>query len=215
MTVGLRPILPPLAFASPRPHALLPMKRRRKADRSRCPLRLSRGSARRTLLPQLTKRADNRAGGPTKLGGRINTNITDDMRSGPDRRPRGRFNADRPFREQPRIPQNGQAFDSNAPNIKIRGSAHQIFERYLALAREATANGDRIAAENFYQHAEHYFRINNARRESNQHGTTPRPTTPADVEMNSTEADSREVDVDRFQPQWDGQDSVSSETSTH
>src|SRR5258708_6678043 len=100
-------------------------------------------------------------------------------------------------------------FDSNGPNIKIRGSAHQIFERYLALAREATANGDRIAAENFYQHAEHYFRVNNARREGNQLGTPPRPTTPAGVEMNSSEADSREVDQDRFQPQWDGDDSVS------
>jgi Domain of unknown function (DUF4167) len=105
-------------------------------------------------------------------------------------------------------------FDSNGPNIKIRGSAYQIFERYLALAREATASGDRIAAENFYQHAEHYFRINNARREGNQQGTPPRPTTPADVEMNSSEADSREVDQDRFQPQWDGDDSVSSETPT-
>ena len=63
--------------------------------------------------------------------------------------------------------------------------------------------------------AEHYFRINNARRESNQQGTTPRPTTSADVEMNSSEADSREVDVDRFQPELDGEDSVSSETSTY
>ena len=166
-------------------------------------------------MPQPTKKADNRGGRPAKLGGRINTNITDDMRSGPDRRPRGRFNANRPFREQPRIPQNGQTFDSNGPNIKIRGSAHQIFERYLALAREATANGDRIAAENFYQHAEHYFRINNARREGDQQGTPPRPTTPADVEMSSSDADLREVDVDRFQPQWDGDDSVASETSTH
>src|SRR5271166_6646695 len=136
------------------------------------------------------------------------------MRSGPDR-PRGRFNANRPFKQQPRGAQNNQTFDSNGPNIKIRGSAHQIFERYVALAREATASDDRIAAENFYQHAEHYFRINNARREGDQEGTPRRPTTPADVEMNSSEADSREVDGDRFQPQWDDEDSVSSETSTH
>jgi len=136
------------------------------------------------------------------------------MRSGRDQRPHGRFNANRPFNQQPRISQSNQTFDSNGPNIKIRGSAHQIFERYLALAREATASGDRIAAENFYQHAEHYFRVDNARRESNQQGTPQRPTTPADVEMNP-EADSREVDVDRFEPRWDGEDSVSSETSTH
>jgi hypothetical protein len=137
------------------------------------------------------------------------------MRSGSDQRPRGRFNANRPFKQQPRTPQNNQTFDSSGPNIKIRGSAYQIFERYLALAREATANDDRIAAENFYQHAEHYFRVNNARREGNQQGTPPRPTTPADTEMNSSEADPREVDVDRFHAQWDGEDSVSSDTSTH
>jgi hypothetical protein len=135
------------------------------------------------------------------------------MRSGPDQRPRGRFNANRPVKHAPRVPQNNQTFESNGPNIKIRGSAYQIFERYLALAREATASGDRIAAENFYQHAEHYFRINNARREGNQQGMPPRPTTPVDLEMNSSEADAREVD--RFEPQWDGDDSVSSESSTH
>jgi Domain of unknown function (DUF4167) len=136
------------------------------------------------------------------------------MRSGRDQRPRDRFNVDRPFNQLPRNPQNNQTLGSNGPNIKIRGNAHQIFERYLALAREAAASGDRIAAKNFYQHAEHYFRIDNARRESNQRGTPPRPTTPADVEMNS-EADSSEVNVDRFQPQWDGEDAISSETSTH
>ena len=123
----------------------------------------------------------------------------DDIRSGRDQRPRGRFNANRSFNQQLRTPRNNQIFDSNEPNIKIRGSAHQIFERYLALAREATASGDRIAAENFYQHAEHYFRIDNARRESNQQWTLSRLTSPADVETNS-EADSRDVDGDRFQP---------------
>ena len=93
------------------------------------------------------------------------------MKSGQDQRPRGRFNPNRPFKQQPRGPQNNQTFDSNGPNIKIRGSAYQIFERYLGLAREATASGDRIAAENFYQHAEHYFRTNNARREGKPNRT--------------------------------------------
>jgi hypothetical protein len=134
------------------------------------------------------------------------------MRSGPDQRPRGRFNANRPFKQQPRSPQNNQTFDSNGPNIKIRGNAYQIFERYLALAREATAGGDRVAADNFYQHAEHYFRINNARREGNHQEMPLRPTTPADDEMNSSEADSREVD--RSEPQWDGDGSVFLDPST-
>jgi Domain of unknown function (DUF4167) len=89
------------------------------------------------------------------------------MRSGPDQRSRGRFNANRPFRQQPRGPQNSQTFDSNGPDVRVRGTAHQIFERYIALAREAATAGDRIAAENCYQHAEHYFRINNAGRDRN------------------------------------------------
>jgi len=43
------------------------------------------------------------------------------------------------------------------------GNAHRHYERYLALAREATLNGDVIEAENCYQHAEHYFRVMNNR----------------------------------------------------
>ena len=39
------------------------------------------------------------------------------------------------------------------------GNVHRNYERYLALAREATMNGEVIEAENFYQHAEHYFRV--------------------------------------------------------
>jgi hypothetical protein len=80
------------------------------------------------------------------------------------------------------MPHRIQTFDSNGPNVKIRGNAYQVFERYVALAREAAASGDRIAAENLYQHAEHYFRVMNANGETNLHGA-PRPTTPADVEM--------------------------------
>src|SRR5437879_1668564 len=108
------------------------------------------------------------------------------MRPGSDQRSRGRYNGNRPHHQPPRTPQRNHFFDSNGPNIKIRGSAHQIFERYVALAREAAIGDDRIAAENFYQHAEHYLRIANASREGNQQGS-PRPNTPADVEMNPSE----------------------------
>jgi hypothetical protein len=112
--------------------------------------------------------------------GPLNYKITVDMRSGPDQRSRGRFNPNRPFRPQPRVPQSGQTFDSNGPEVRVRGTAQQIFERYVALAREAATSGDRIAAENFYQHAEHYFRISNARREGNSQQAR-RPNTPADI----------------------------------
>jgi hypothetical protein len=56
-----------------------------------------------------------------------------------------------------------------------------VFERYLAMAREAQTSGDRVAAENLFQHAEHYFRVMNAQGEGQQ--GQPRPTTPADNEM--------------------------------
>jgi hypothetical protein len=46
--------------------------------------------------------------------------------------------------------------------MRIRGTASQIYDKYCALAHDANASGDRIAAENYLQHAEHYFRIHNA-----------------------------------------------------
>jgi hypothetical protein len=91
------------------------------------------------------------------------------------------------------MPHRIQTFDSNGPNEKIRGNAYQVFERYVALAREAAAGGDRIAAENLYQHAEHYFRVMNANGDGSQHGA-PRPTTPADTEMGEHEGERREPD---------------------
>jgi hypothetical protein len=115
------------------------------------------------------------------------------MRSGLDQRPRGRFSGTRPFQQQPRVPQNNQSFDSSSSGVRIRGNAFQIYERYLALAREAATSDDRIAAENFYQHAEHYFRINSASREARQQGMSPQPTRPDDVEVRLSEADSSEA----------------------
>src|ERR1700682_1727534 len=84
--------------------------------------------------------------------------------------------------KRPRLPHRIQTFDSNGPSVKIRGNAYQVFERYVALAREAQSSGDRVAAENLYQHAEHYFRMMNAQGEGAGQGP-PRPTTPADLEM--------------------------------
>lgn len=53
-----------------------------------------------------------------------------------------------------------RAFDSNGPEgIKVRGNAQHVFEKYQQLARDATSAGDRVLAENYLQHAEHYFRL--------------------------------------------------------
>jgi hypothetical protein len=43
--------------------------------------------------------------------------------------------------------------------MRVRGNAWQVYEKYQALARDAQSAGDRVAAENYLQHAEHYFRI--------------------------------------------------------
>src|SRR5260370_21997236 len=121
------------------------------------------------------------------------------MKSGPNKRSRGRNNGNNPHHNRPRMPHRVQTFDSNGPNVKIRGNAYQVFERYVALAREAAGSGDRIAAENFYQHAEHYFRIMHANGEGNPHGT-PRPTTPADLEMGGSEDERLETGATVVQP---------------
>ncbi|HKR20372.1 MAG TPA: DUF4167 domain-containing protein [Stellaceae bacterium] len=80
-----------------------------------------------------------------------------------------------------RPPHRMQSFDSSGPAVKIRGNAYQVFERYIAMAREAASAGDRIAAENLYQHAEHYYRIMQANGGFDNQGQ--RPMTPADNEM--------------------------------
>jgi hypothetical protein len=85
---------------------------------------------------------------------------------------------------RPRPPHRMQVFESNGPTGKIRGNAYQVFERYVAMAREAASAGDRIAAENLYQHAEHYFRIMNADGQGQaSQMVPPRPTTSADTDM--------------------------------
>lgn len=80
-----------------------------------------------------------------------------------------------------RPPHRMQSFDSSGPSVKIRGNAYQVFERYIAMAREAASAGDRIAAENLYQHAEHYYRIMQANGGYDNQGQ--RPMTPADNDM--------------------------------
>ncbi|MGV9007574.1 MAG: DUF4167 domain-containing protein [Brevundimonas sp.] len=53
-----------------------------------------------------------------------------------------------------------RSWDSQGPeNIKVRGNAQTVYERYQQLGRDATAGGDRVLAENYLQHAEHYFRV--------------------------------------------------------
>ena len=72
-------------------------------------------------------------------------------------------------------------FDSNGPDVRVRGNAQQVLDRYLTLARDATSAGDRIASENYYQHAEHYYRILHANGGDARRGNGRQlPSQPAD-----------------------------------
>lgn len=67
-------------------------------------------------------------------------------------KPQHHNNANRP-------PNRNQLFDSSGPDVRVRGNAHQVFDKYQSLAREASTSGDRILAESYWQYAEHYFRM--------------------------------------------------------
>jgi len=78
-------------------------------------------------------------------------------------------------------------FESNGPDVKVRGNASHVAEKYLQLARDAQSSGDPVLAENYLQHAEHYFRIVAAAQPQNQF----RPDQPGQVQ---------EEDDDDFPP---------------
>ena len=126
----------------------------------------------------------------------------------PQKRSRGRNGGGNPYHNQnrgpggggggPRPPHRSQTFDSNGPSVKIRGNAYQVFERYLALAREAQSSGDRIAAENFYQHAEHYFRVMNANGEAFQRQQQQQQQQPMQPEVEPMDGEGEQPEEAHF-----------------
>ncbi len=98
------------------------------------------------------------------LRGWVGTNgKIDKMRQGPHpKRGRGRSNGRRTVNTR------NQNIDSAGPGLRVRGNAVQVHEKYLQLARDAAAIGDTIAAENYSQHAEHYYRIMSAYAQSEE-----------------------------------------------
>jgi hypothetical protein len=77
------------------------------------------------------------------------------MRNGQNKRMRGRNRKSGHHHQNPL----SRMYESNGQDVKIRGTASHIAEKYLQLARDAQGSGDPVAAENYYQHAEHYFRL--------------------------------------------------------
>lgn len=80
------------------------------------------------------------------------------MRPGQNRRMRGRNNNNNNGNRKSPNPLQ-RSYESNGPDVKVRGTAQHVAEKYLQLARDAQASGDPVAAENYFQHAEHYYRI--------------------------------------------------------
>lgn len=99
------------------------------------------------------------------------------MRSGPDQPTRGRLVANRTFRQQPRGQQPNRTLTNHSAAERIGGNPSQIYQRYLILAREAARGDDRVAAENYYQHAEHYLRLD---KEGRREGSSATELLPAD-----------------------------------
>jgi len=101
-----------------------------------------------------------------------------------NKRSRGR-NSNSNSGRRPQSPGN-RSFESNGPEVKVRGSASQICDKYLTLARDASSAGDRVRAESLLQHAEHYYRLVNggddARTDNaNQSGGARRGRGPGEV----------------------------------
>ena len=94
-----------------------------------------------------------------------------------------------------------RVFESNGPDIKIRGTASHVAEKYVQLARDARSSGDPVAAENYYQHAEHYFRLIAAAQEQFRQNQ-PQPRT--ENEMASEDGETTRARAFRISAQEPG-----------
>ena len=107
----------------------------------------------------------------------------------PPRRSRGRSN----MRSGRAPAHRNQALESNGPEGRVRGTAQQILDRYLAMARDAQSSGDSVLAENLFQHAEHYQRLV-AQFAPPQTQQPPQPA-PADAQRNADGAPDSEAET--------------------
>ena len=111
------------------------------------------------------------------------------------------------------IPLNrNHVFDSSGPDLRIRGTAQQLFEKYLQLGRDATGSGDRVMAESYFQYAEHYFRIVSAINQASQQsqpqqhyqGGQPQQNPQGNQQGNQQPGQRRQANED-YQPEEDQQ----------
>jgi hypothetical protein len=77
----------------------------------------------------------------------------------------------------------GQGYEGGGQELRVRGNAYQVLEKYLQLARDAGSAGDRVAAENFLQHADHYYRVLSAMNDGQRPRMGGRELSVADVNV--------------------------------
>lgn len=98
-----------------------------------------------------------------------------------------------------------RVYESSGPEGKVRGTPQQIFEKYLTLARDAQTSGDRVAGENFLQHAEHYQRIliqaNVAQAQSQPHQQDRRESGGQEQDPGSSDQPEMPVEMGTPQPE--------------
>lgn len=110
-----------------------------------------------------------RPGQNKRMRGRTNNNSTNSNRKGPNPLTR--------------------SYESNGPDVKIRGTANHVAEKYLQLARDAQSSGDPVMAESYLQHAEHYFRLIAAAQLSQQQNNAAFPRAGLEGEQEEAEDD--------------------------
>jgi hypothetical protein len=105
------------------------------------------------------------------------------MRPGQNKRMRGRNNNRKGPNPLTR------SYESNGPDVKIRGTAHHVAEKYLQLARDAQSSGDPVMAESYLQHAEHYFRLIAAAQLAQQQAQVGYVRAPGEAESDDSDDD--------------------------
>src|ERR1700744_51216 len=113
------------------------------------------------------------------------------MRPGQNKRMRGRNNNRKGPNPLTRT------YESNGPDVKIRGTPHHVAEKYLQLARDAQSSCDPVMAESYLQHAEHYFPLIAAAQWAQQQAQVGFVRQPGDPEPEETEDDDEGI-PDRF-----------------
>lgn len=97
-----------------------------------------------------------------------------------------------------------RAYDSNGPDVRIRGTAYQVTEKYETLAKDAETSGNFVLAENYRQHAEHYQRIINSFEEQESQNRKKFEIKDRDADQNEKEevavAETAEVEDDLALP---------------